>query len=418
LNHPYIPLVSYGRWLSSHCQVFGPSGLSSGVFLFRVDITITDFSFATDNHSDDHAEMATTVSMSTSQVEAPITAKTYFICAFTAFGGILFGYDSGYISGVLGMDYFKYQFGKPVPAGFDDTSFYYNGTYYMYETYQKSLITSILSAGTFFGAIAAGPIADWIGRRITVILGCLIFIIGVVLQVASTTVDLLVAGRLVAGLGVGFVTAIIILYMSEIAPKAVRGSVVAGYTVSCTCGLLLASCVNYATKNRFDTGSYRIPIALQFLWGLILGGGLCFLPESPRWYVSKGKLDQAAASLCRLRSQPKESEFVQNELNELIANFEYEMSHMQNTWADCFSGGWKQNSNLRRMFVGITMQMMQQWSMFFITAVYHSRFAFTNLCLSRYQLYLLLWHNVFSAGTCSPKCVLHKHHHYCGRCCR
>lgn len=296
-------------------------------------------------------------------VEAAVTIRAYFICAFAAFGGILFGYDSGYISGVLGMNYFKYQFGSPVSADFDSSSFYYNGTYYMYETWQKSLITSILSVGTFFGAIAGGPFADWIGRRTTIILGCVIFNIGVILQTASTSIGLLIAGRLIAGIGVGFVSAIIILYMSEIAPKAVRGSVVAGYALSVTVGLLLASCVDYSTQDRWDTGSYRIPIAIQFLWGLILGGGLLFLPESPRFFVRKGKLDKAANALARLRGQTEESDYVQHELNELIANFEYEMSHMQSGWADCLKGGWKPSSNFRRVCVGIGMQMFQQWSM-------------------------------------------------------
>jgi MFS family permease len=90
------------------------------------------------------------------------------------------------------------------------------------------LIVSILSAGTFFGALFAGSLADWIGRRATIISGCGVFSIGVVLQVASTSVSLLVPGRLIAGIGIGFVSAIIILYMSEVAPKAVRGAIVSG----------------------------------------------------------------------------------------------------------------------------------------------------------------------------------------------
>ena len=77
-------------------------------------------------------------------------------------------------------------------------------------------------------------------------------------------------------------------YMSEIAPKKVRGAVVAGYQFCITIGILLATCVVYATQNRLDTGSYRIPIAVQFLWALILGTGLAILPESPRFFVKKG----------------------------------------------------------------------------------------------------------------------------------
>ena len=71
--------------------------------------------------------------------------------------------------------------------------------------------------------------------------------------------------------------------MSEIAPRKVRGAVVAGYQSCITIGILLANCVVYATQNRRDTGSYRIPIAVQFLWAIILAGGLALLPESPRY---------------------------------------------------------------------------------------------------------------------------------------
>lgn len=88
-----------------------------------------------------------------------------------------------------------------------------------------SLIASILSAGTFFGVLIAGDVADFIGRRTTVIAGCGIFSVGVALQVASSGYGLLIAGRLIAGLGVGFVSAIIILFMLEIATKKVRGAI-------------------------------------------------------------------------------------------------------------------------------------------------------------------------------------------------
>jgi MFS family permease len=99
---------------------------------------------------------------------------------------------------------------------------------FVIPTPHKSLIVSILSAGTFFGALLAGDLADWFGRRTTVIIGCVVYGIGCVLQTAASALGLLVAGRLISGFGVGLVSAIIILYMSEIAPKAVRGAVVSG----------------------------------------------------------------------------------------------------------------------------------------------------------------------------------------------
>ncbi|KAH7628182.1 hypothetical protein SMAC4_06092 [Sordaria macrospora] len=289
-----------------------------------------------------------------SRVEAPVTLKAYMMCVFAAFGGIFFGYDSGYISGVMGMKYFIETIEGP-------------GATFL-PSKEKSLITSILSAGTFFGALMGGDLADWVGRRPTIIFGCLIFIIGVILQTASQGLGLIVAGRLVAGFGVGFVSAIIILYMSEIAPRKVRGALVSGYQFCICVGLLLASCVDYGTQDRTDSGSYRIPIALQMAWALILAGGIFLLPESPRYFVRKGQMDKAAVVLSRLRDQPLDSDYVRDELAEIIANHEFEMQVVPHgnyfqQWANCFRGSiWQGGSYIRRTILGTSMQMMQQWT--------------------------------------------------------
>lgn len=232
----------------------------------------------------------------------------------------------------------------------------------LYTTSQKSLIVSILSAGTFFGALLAGSLADWTGRRTTIIAGCAVFSVGVAMQVASTTVALLVPGRLIAGAGVGFVSATIILYMSEVAPKAVRGAIVSGYQFFITIGLLLASVVNQGTQHRMDAVSYRLPMAIQFIWALILGLGLFFLPESPRYYVKNNDLTSASKALATLRGQPAESQYIKDELAELVANFEHESKHMQTGWMDCFKGGMNPSGNLRRVLLGMALQMMQQWT--------------------------------------------------------
>ena len=151
-------------------------------------------------------------------------------------------------------------------------------------------------------------------------------------------------------------------------PRKVRGSLVAGYQFCITIGIMLASCVVYATQGRTDTGSYRIPIAVQFPWALILGGGLFFLPDSPRYYVKKGNLVAAKDSLARIRGQPGDSVYVQSELAEIVANEEYERALIPSTtwagsWAACFKGSlWTANSNLRRTILGTSLQMMQQWT--------------------------------------------------------
>lgn len=294
----------------------------------------------------------------TSRIEAPVTFKAYLMCAFAAFGGIFFGYDTGWMGGIMGMKYYIRQYtGLP----YDTPS-----ALFVLPGWQQSLLTGILSCGTFFGAIIAGDLADHIGRRWTIISGCLTFTVGCILETASTTLAVMVVGRLIAGAGVGFISAIIILYMSEIAPKKVRGALVSGYQFCITIGILVANCVVYATQNRDDTGSYRIPVAVQFLWAIILGTGLFFLPESPRYFVKKGKIDQAAKALASVRGQPIESEYIQDELAEIIANHEYELSVVPQTsyiasWTNCFAGSITHpSSNIRRTLLGIGLQMMQQ----------------------------------------------------------
>jgi MFS family permease len=108
------------------------------------------------------------------------------------------------------MKYFIHNFQHlpyPPPGATTDES-----AYFVLSPSNNSLIVSILSAGTFFGALLAGDLSDCIGRRTTIITGCVVFAIGVVIQIASSTVAVLAVGRIITGFGVGFVSAIIILY--------------------------------------------------------------------------------------------------------------------------------------------------------------------------------------------------------------
>ncbi|GAW18844.1 hypothetical protein ANO14919_083260 [Xylariales sp. No.14919] len=302
-----------------------------------------------------------------SRVEAPVTIKAYLICAFAAFGGIFFGYDTGWMGGVLAMPYFiqlytglEYNFDTKMPVSVDSADF-------IIPSSTASLFTSILSLGTFLGALVGGDIADFIGRRPTIIGGCFVFTAGCILQISSTNQEVLfVFGRLIAGGGVGFISAVVILYMSEIAPKKVRGAMVSGYQFCITIGILLANVVVYTSQNRNDTGSYRIPIGVQFLWALILGTGLFILPESPRFWVKKGEIEKAAKALAYVRGQPEDSDYIKDELAEIVANNEFEMANIPQmsyvqSWLACLKGSLsKGDSPIRRTILGAGLQCAQQ----------------------------------------------------------
>lgn len=265
---------------------------------------------------------------------------------FVAFGGVLFGYDTGTISGILAMGYWQNQFS----TGFIDTNGHKN-----IDASQQSEVVSILSAGTFFGALTAAPVADWIGRRFALIVSCFVFILGVILQTAATALPMFVAGRFFAGYGVGLVSALIPLYQSETAPKWIRGVIVGSYQLAITIGLLLAAIVDNSTKNRNDTGSYRIPIAVQFAWAIILITGMLILPETPRYLIRSGKPEKAARSLSKLRRLPEDHAAIVDELTEIQANHEFELSLGKSTYLDCFKGGIR-----KRLLTGCLLQALQQ----------------------------------------------------------
>ncbi|KAJ6172166.1 Major facilitator-type transporter ecdD [Penicillium chermesinum] len=241
--------------------------------------------------------------------------------------------------GLLGMNYVKEHLGHKVPTSVDPSGF-------IIPSSRKSLITSIMSAGTFFGAIFGGAIAERIGRRLTIMLCCLVFSAGVAVQIGTNdSVGGLSAGRFIAGLGTGGVSSTVILYVSEIAPYRVRGILVSSYQWAITLGLLISSGVVQACKDRTDRSSYRIPIGMQFIWAAILAGGLFLLPESPVTMFNPG-------------SDPA----IQAELAEIKANYEYEKQISSNSWFDCFKGGMSPYGNLRRVLVGVCLQMFQQWT--------------------------------------------------------
>ena len=151
------------------------------------------------------------------------------------------------------------------------------------------------------------------------------------------------------------ISALIPLYQSETAPKWIRGTIVGAYQLAITIGLLIAAVVDNATKNHNNSGSYRIPIAVQFAWALILFFGMLLLPETPRMWIKRGKPEKAAKSLSRLRRLDVDHPALVEELGEITANHEYEMALGKASYIDCFKG-----SLGKRLATGCLLQSLQQ----------------------------------------------------------
>ncbi|EKM81722.1 hypothetical protein AGABI1DRAFT_90109 [Agaricus bisporus var. burnettii JB137-S8] len=276
--------------------------------------------------------------------------------AFSAFGGILFGYDTGVINGVKVMAPWLERFGDTVDA---------DGLAALSSS-RESLVVSILSAGTFFGALLGAPAADYLGRKWGIIFACLVFCFGVALQVGSNSVgiSLFVVGRVFAGLGVGLVSCLVPMYQSEwsghllSSPKWIRGAIVSGYQWAITIGLLLAAVIDDATKNRPGPSSWQIPTAVQFIWAFVLAGGMLFLPESPRWFIMRGRDAEAAKSLGRLTGFSSSDPELLADLDEIKTNLEAEKELSSNSYMDCFRS--TDNKILFRTLSGIFLQAWQQ----------------------------------------------------------
>ncbi|KAK3335990.1 general substrate transporter [Cercophora scortea] len=215
----------------------------------------------------------------------------------------------------------------------------------------------MLSAGTAVGALLAAPVGDLYGRRRSLIGAVMVFCVGAIFQVCATNIAMLVAGRTVAGVGVGTVSVLVPLYQSEMAPKWIRGTLVCAYQLSITVGLLAAAVVNILTHDIPSAAAYRIPMGLQLTWACVLALGLLILPETPRYLIKRGYKEAAALSLSRLRRLDITHPALVEELAEIDANHHYEMALGSDTYRDVFFG----EPHLgRRTLTGCCLQMLQQ----------------------------------------------------------
>ncbi|EAW19401.1 sugar porter family MFS transporter [Aspergillus fischeri NRRL 181] len=278
-----------------------------------------------------------------------LTWRSLLLGAFVSVGGIIFGYDTGQISGFLEMNDFKRRFGQ---LGDDGR--------YTFSNVRSGLIVSLLSIGTLLGALLAGPLADRVGRKWSIAFWCVILQVGLIIQISSPAPKWyqLMMGRFVTGFGVGACSLLVPMYQGESAPRQVRGAMICSYQLFVTMGIFVAYCINFGTESMANSGSWRITLGITFLWGSILGIGIVFFPESPRYDYRRGRIDQAKSTMSKLYGVPQNHRVILEELSEIEDQLEAESASKGgwHGWVEMFQGP----RMPYRIFLGIVLQALQQ----------------------------------------------------------
>ena len=196
---------------------------------------------------------------------------------FTAVGGILFGYDTGVIGGVLPNISSDFSLNSP---------------------FDKGLVVAVLLAGAAIGALVAGRLADSLGRRRTIFITAIVFVVGLLMSSLAPDLAIFLISRFVIGLGVGSTSFVVPLYIGEIAPPERRGALVSLNQLSVTIGILVSQLIAYFLAGH---GDWRVSVGLALIPAVVLGIGIISQPESPAWLVRQGREDEGREVLRQLR---------------------------------------------------------------------------------------------------------------------
>ena len=246
----------------------------------------------------------------------------YLATAISALGGMLFGYDIGVISGAI---------------------LFIQRDFSLSPGMEEIVVSSVL-LGSLVGAAAGGILADRLGRRRLLIITAVVFGLGAIGAALAPGTAWLVVARVVAGTAIGIASFVAPLYISEIAPVAIRGKLVSINQVALTSGIVISYLIDYAFAG---SQAWRWMFALSVIPAAAFGIGLMFIPNSPRWLVGRGQVDQARAVLKRIRGP----EQVEGELSEI----QHAVAQQKGHWSELLS------PLLRpAMIVGVGLAIAQQ----------------------------------------------------------
>lgn len=214
--------------------------------------------------------------------------------ATAAIGGLLFGYDTGVISSSL--IFIQKQFGL--------------------SAVEQGLIASALAVGAVIGAIGCGPLADRYGRKRTILAAAGVFALGGLFAAVSPDAIALAAARVVIGISVGAASVLVPLFIAEIAPPASRGRLIVVNQLMITVGILVSYLLGYLLA---PVEGWRWMFAFAVLPAALLAAGMATLPETPRWLITRDRLDEARSILLRLRAGTDVEAAVAEEMAEIRA---------------------------------------------------------------------------------------------------
>ncbi|KAJ5524978.1 hypothetical protein N7494_011628 [Penicillium frequentans] len=265
--------------------------------------------------------------------------RVYLLACSACCGGMLFGMDSGIIGGVLTMPPFKQTYGL---QDLDSVA----------QANLSANIVSTLQAGCFFGALLASPAAEKWGRRGALIGSALVGIIGVIMQAsASGHLEAMYIGRLITGFGVGGASMINPLYVSENAPRAIRGGLTGLYQFFITMGIMLAFWINYGSLLHLTGPTmYLVPLAMQGLPAVLLFVGMLLCNESPRWLAKQDRWEEARATLSKVRALPADHPYLEEEFQAIALQLEQERALEM----------WLIPGNRKRAMISVFLMICQQ----------------------------------------------------------
>ena len=262
--------------------------------------------------------------MSSNPPSPPNRSFVYIAASIAALGGLLFGYDTGVISGAV--IFIKKDFAL--------------------TTFPQELVVSMVLLGATVGAFTGGRFADRFGRRVTLIVTSIVFIAGAMICASAPSLAILVVGRVVVGLGIGLASTTVPVYISEVSPPEARGWQVSLFQLAITIGILAAYLVDYAFAK---SGAWRWMLGLAAVPGAMLGIGMLFLPESPRWLARYLRPESARAVLVRIRG----TQDVESEWREISGSLSH--SEERGTWSDLLHPAVRP-----ALIVGIGLAIFQQ----------------------------------------------------------